>query len=302
MPPTLAFIGRRSRPLVLPAQVTPVAKSPFLLTSRETASDIAYRALCPDQFSGTRERFACVAPIALPLKGLPSPLDVIAQQWEDGPWRLSPVITELSVRCRKCENCLKHRKRLWAARAIDEVNASNRTWFGTLTVNPAERFRCQLLAEQWLLSRGHGAWSKQEPDNKFKALVKVLGAEITKWLKRVRKASGAPLRYLLVSEAHKDGFPHFHLLIHEQALPVTERTLRRQWRLGFSQFVLVDREAPKAAGYVCKYLTKDALTRVRGSVRYGRAHLVARSTERMLSATRSMSGMGRKPWPVTSHE
>lgn len=258
-----------------------------IVMHRSDAADIAYRQMVPDQFTGTRERYDCERPYILKAVGLPSTLDYIEAYNNLDPLG-GKVFVDIETRCRRCDNCLKHRKRLWAARAIAETMASNRTWFGTLTVNPAERFRLSLIADQRSLARGHGPLASSHRSNQFKHLVWAISPEITKWLKRVRAQSGAPLRYLLVSEAHKDGFPHFHLLIHEPSRPVTERMLRRQWRFGFSHWRLVDRMDKRAAAYVCKYLTKDALTRVRGSVRYGRPQLVAASTERMLSVTRAL--------------
>ena len=39
----------------------------------------------------------------------------------------------------------------------------------------------------------------------FRLLAQVSGADLTLWLKRVRKISRAPLRYLAVAERHKSG-------------------------------------------------------------------------------------------------
>lgn len=88
----------------------------------------------------------------------------------------------------------------------------------------------------------------------------------------------APFRFLAVFERHKDGFPHLHLLIHEQGQPLTKSAIQAEWRLGFSQCKLVD-QGPKAAFYVAKYLGKDAATRIRASVRYGNGALSALLTE-----------------------
>ena len=255
-----------------------------VVMSREDAADIRYRQLCPEDFSGTRDRLPCLDPYIL--HGVGKPSAVLTDMWSARPWP-KPIHLDISIRCRKCANCLAHRRRLWTARAIDETRASNRTWFGTLTVAPHERFVSSVRAMQRAKRRGHGDWHMLDAKDQFAHLAAVVNPEVTKWLKRVRAERGVPLRYLLVCEAHKDGFPHYHLLIHEPALPVTERILRKQWRIGFSHFRLVDQNDPRVAGYVCKYLTKDALTRVRASVRYGREQLVARSTERLQSVTRA---------------
>src|SRR5205814_1472707 len=81
--------------------------------------------------------------------------------------------------------------------------------------------------------------------------------------------SAARFRYLLIAEAHKSGVPHFHMLLHEPDVANTVRhaTLRDQWRYGFTNFKLVS--DPRAAGYIAKYLAKDALARVRASKDYG---------------------------------
>ena len=107
-------------------------------------------------------------------------------------------------------------------------------------------------------------------EQRFASIVAAQTPDVTKWLKRVRKESGAKLRYILVAEAHKSGLPHYHMLVHEQVGggQVGERTLRKQWAMGFSKWNLVTDKAP--ARYVCKYLTKAAAARVRASLNYGR--------------------------------
>lgn len=129
-----------------------------------------------------------------------------------------------------------------------------------------------LRAEARLAKRGV-RWAELSPAEQFQARHQEISRDLTTWLKRVRKQSGARLRYLLVAEAHKSGLPHYHALIHERrfSVPVTERVLRHQWNLGFSKFQLV--EGSEAAWYVAKYLAKDARARVRASVRYGNCGL-----------------------------
>ncbi|ATW62975.1 replication initiator [Citromicrobium phage vB_Cib_ssDNA_P1] len=212
----------------------------------------------------------CSRPVELPSIGLPSMLE---------PDR-TPLPVTIMARCRKCPECLAHRRRLWTARAVDEVQASSRTWFGTLTVAPAHRVRLAYRAEAKVLRAGGESLSSLDRSERYRILANELGQEVTKWLKRVRKQSGASLRYLLVAEAHKSGDPHMHILVHEDGDPVTKRMLQDQWRIGFSQWKLVDQD-PGAAVYVCKYLAKDALTRVRASRRYGQPQLVRSLTERI---------------------
>jgi len=196
-----------------------------------------------------------------------------------------PYSIELEVRCRKCGWCLMQRRHLWAHRAIEEYQRSARTWFGTLTLSPESHFRAltharhQTTGEVKYLGKGrvdYGPgrrspvpWDDLSSQEKFCMLVKEHGHELTNFVKRVRKNSGAPMRYLMVAEAHKSGLPHFHILVHEAdfMLPVRKAVLKAAWTEGFTKWSLVT--DPRAAAYVCKYLAKDALTRVRASVRYG---------------------------------
>lgn len=181
----------------------------------------------------------------------------------------NPMWVDMWVKCRKCPACLKLRAREWAYRAKAELAAAPRTWFCTFTLSPAEHHRVQLLATQ-RQARAGTDFETLSAEQRFKARVDVVTQELTRWLKRVRKESGATLRYVLVAEAHKSGLPHFHALLHERAGTVTARTLSGQWKLGFSKFKLVPPDQPGVAWYVCKYLSKSALSRVRASVRYGK--------------------------------
>lgn len=175
-------------------------------------------------------------------------------------------ILEQTVRCRKCPECLRARAAHWSLRAQSELQRSQRSWFVTLTLSPDEHWKVECRAQ---LKYGDG-WSRLAEAEKFRRLSDAAAPLLTKWLKRVRKESGAKLRYLLVVEAHKSGLPHWHLLMHEadEAQPVRKRTLQQQWWHGFSQAKLVDGD-PKTARYVCKYLAKSALARVRASGGYG---------------------------------
>jgi hypothetical protein len=195
---------------------------------------------------------------------------------------------EITVRCRKCANCLKHRARLWTARATAEVAVSHRTWFSTLTLAPDHALRIRYAALKAISAPNDRNSNEAEL---FKAMADQVSDDLTKWLKRVRKNSGARLRYLLVCESHKSGVPHWHALIHEcSEVPVTKRQLDEAWRLGFAKFKLVDGDALPAR-YVCKYLAKSALTRVRASQKYG--DVKERLTERLSDAAALMRGRTR---------
>lgn len=173
----------------------------------------------------------------------------------------------MDVRCRKCVNCKKGRSRMWYARAVTETLAAPRTWFGTLTLHPDHHHLALLRAK--IKARKSGVeWDDLSPEEQFEKVHRQIGVHLQLWLKRVRKNSGAPLRFFLVCERHKSGLPHYHCLVHEvDELRPVKKAVLRDWPLGFTKFKLV-KEA-KQAGYLCKYLSKSAVARVRASARYG---------------------------------
>jgi len=188
----------------------------------------------------------------------------------DGFDRETPITVHMEVRCRRCSKCLKQRQMLWQYRAKAEIAAAPRTWFGTMTLSPEHHWHVQQRATL-RLSRGGTVFERLSSTEQFLERHKEISADVTKYIKRLRKESGASLRYLLVVEAHKNGLPHYHMLIHEVAgsEAVRHATLRGQWPHGHSLWRLVS-DDPKAAGYVCKYLSKAALARVRASCHYGK--------------------------------
>lgn len=194
----------------------------------------------------------------------------IARMGHVTSWADPPCTLEILTKCRRCAVCLRARSLEWTYRAKNELRAAARTWFGTMTLTPREHF---LASCRWQTSKVGRTWAELSPVEQLQAEHEVIGKEITRWLKRVRKESSARLRYMCVVEAHKSGLPHYHILVHEMSPleTVGERTLRRQWKLGHSKFKLV--EGPAVAGYVAKYLSKAAEARVRASVRYGQIGL-----------------------------
>ncbi|TXG98910.1 MAG: hypothetical protein E6R08_03530 [Nevskiaceae bacterium] len=180
---------------------------------------------------------------------------------------------DMEVRCRRCSDCLQHRRRYWARLAEREINVSARTWLVTLTLTPDQQNKAYYAA-CLRLARSAIDFDGLDPEQQFAERVAEIGPEITLWLKRVRKQSGAKLRYLLVVEAHKSGLPHFHLLLHEADVehPVRKRTIVEQWKLGFGHAKLVAQgENRRFAHYVTKYLTKSFLCRARASQKYGKS-------------------------------
>lgn len=189
---------------------------------------------------------------------------------EVGPGTRQPLTVETWVRCRQCASCRKAKAAHWRLRAIEEVKMAPRTWFGTLTFKPEKQF--ELLS----IARHKAAQSAVDFDalsavEQFRGRVSAAGPVVTKWLKRLRKHV-KPFRYLIVAEEHRSGAPHFHILLHEGSAfePIRYAILDASWKAqGFSQWRLVKDDA-REASYVCKYIAKTQLARVRASKEYGK--------------------------------
>lgn len=183
-----------------------------------------------------------------------------------------PITVELNVMCRKCDDCRQRRRALWTARARTECMLAHRTWFGTLTLRPEAHLRMEIEARR-RLHRGGTRWDTLDNVDQFRERHAQISRELTLWLKRVRKNSGAALRVLLVAEAHESGLPHYHTLVHEFAGTCTHRDLSNEWTMGFTNFKLMKPGEFRAVTYATKYLAKSALARIRASKNYGTGYL-----------------------------
>lgn len=175
---------------------------------------------------------------------------------------------ELHTPCRKCDACRRARQSLWSFRAKAETQLAPRTWFGTITLNPEAHRR--FLAQARVDASAAGLDLDLLPfGEQFKRLHAQISRQLTKYIKRVREESNAPIRYLLVAETHKSGIPHYHMLLHEVDADKTVKhaCLEAQWPFGFTKWKLVTDY--NQATYLCKYLSKSAVARVRASVGYG---------------------------------
>ena len=225
------------------------------------------------------------------------------------PERQSATLT-LHTRCRKCSACLRARAKEWRQRAQDEVTqtwlAGGRVWMVTLTCRMDVHHRHLALTRLRLDQQGID-FGGLPPEEQFREAHAPLGAEVTKYLKLIRRNTpvwdtkfvgplrpgpewngkysrryGKPdnwdntpvrYRYLLVTEIHNgggeaDGLPHLHMLLHEMpGHTLRERRLRIRWQHGHAKAKLVTEV--EGAVYPCKYLSKDARARVRASARYG---------------------------------
>lgn len=211
---------------------------------------------------------------------LEGPTVVTVTPGDPGPYELL-----LTVRCRKCDKCRRRRATMWARKAITEVLAANRTWFGTLTLRPDVHHQFVAAARSKAARKGRVDFDALAYSEQFALVHEQIGIEVTKMFKRMRKA-GARFRYMFVVEHHKSGVHHYHVLLHEIAEPIRKATLDRVWPFGFSKWKLADRGS---AWYVCKYLAKSSACRVRASLSYGKtpSGLVCGETDvRMLDGGR----------------
>ena len=320
-PPNITVQDARSADLISPAQVTPphwtVAKTEAKARAQERYRrdlldrskqrsglyplDQVYNVARQGLGRGYRQTGAtrgewdisgtCETPRPVTMDGAPARLSGGRYVRAQGSGR--PLSLILWTRCRRCPPCRDRRRNLWAARARDEVALSTRTWFATLTFAPAAHWLMECRASARLTESGVDL-RKLPRAEAFAEVVKEYGEELTKWMKRVRKNSGARLRYIIVAEPHKSGKPHFHALIHEigTEMPIRHAVLRSAWTLGFTKFKLVERDV-KACWYVAKYLSKSVASRVRASLAYGSGG------DRQTSAQNVHSGgvPDRPTWP-----
>lgn len=182
--------------------------------------------------------------------------------------------TRISVRCRRCKNCLEARRWRWMVRAARETMRSRRTWFVTLTFGPKAR------ASVLTAANAPEARASQQA-----RLASAAGWYVQTFLKRVR-ARDFEVRYMFAPEPHLDGFPHFHGLVHDLRGDLSSRlVLKRDKRTKERRLVAVcpdlenafdagwvDTEQVRDMGairYVTKYIAKGRYGRIRASARYG---------------------------------
>lgn len=175
---------------------------------------------------------------------------------------------DIETACRGCPECLNARAYKWKRRAAIEWAQAPRTWLVTLTFDPQLHVEFEARARAAAAASGF-EWSKLTAAERFARTVSVSGAELTRFVKRLRKNTGSKLRYLLVAEQHKSGKPHFHMLLHEVAgsNSIQWKAIDFAWRGGFMTAKLV--RDIKGAGYAAKYLAKAKGAKVRASLGYG---------------------------------
>lgn len=141
-------------------------------------------------------------------------------------------------------------------RAAWEQSRSKATWFFTFTYGP--------LARANILSRAHALEDGRRSQSE--RLCRAAGTYVAAYMRRLRKG-GLRVKYLAVPEPHRDGFPHWHGLVHDLDGNADWETLTHGWSHGWSVFKIV--RDVGAIGYVTKYIAKERYGRIRASIKYG---------------------------------
>lgn len=185
----------------------------------------------------------------------------------------------MEVRCGRCRWCLNARRREWTDRAIAECTRPEnaRTWFITLTANPATQLRWTGQAYR-RLDEGGTKPDQLDAVEWYQERCKEAGRDLQLYVKRLRKLAKSPLRALWVFERHEgggahDGLPHIHGLLHEsEDGAVNYRLLRAQWLHGFIHAKVLTDDDESVGQYIakcCGYLSKSTGVRIRASRHYG---------------------------------
>lgn len=266
-PPFCLLKRRNGEDLIKQAQVTPMALFhdwQKVATLASTALLAGGRRVSPTTIEWDVSN-GCSDPVLMEFTGRPE-----AEEGEKYvnilPGGRHTLTVEMWVACRKCEHCLRRRRRIWMTRAAAEITQAQRTWFVTLTLSPHKQYQARLWAEK----RDIKYMERSEDDQESERFA-VIFEELQRYFKRIRKNSGATLRYMLVQELHKSGEPHYHTLIHEVSGKLTKEVIQAAWKWGFSTAKLCE---PHSAIYVCKYLQKSQGARVRASLGYGRSRSI----------------------------
>jgi len=161
---------------------------------------------------------------------------------------------------------MRMRQWAWTARAAHEQVFAKKTWFITLTYGPVRR--------REIFASASAADRDLDPEQR---LIAAAGVYVAGYIKTLRNR-GFAFRYLCVPELHRNGFPHFHGLIHDSRGDMAWRDVAEPWvQNGFIVAKLV--QDAKALRYVTKYLAKYRLGRIRSSLKYGTPHDAKRKAE-----------------------
>lgn len=148
---------------------------------------------------------------------------------------------------------MEMRRYHWQCRAVWETMHSEQTCFITLTFGRRAR--------ALIFDRAAKADKQRSSQQR---LFDAAGVEVSDYVRSLRRETGC--RYLFVPEPHKDGFPHFHALVHVSS-GVRLSQLEAPWDRGFGVWKWM-RDAG-GIRYTTKYLAKGRHGRIRASLKYG---------------------------------
>lgn len=188
----------------------------------------------------------------------------IATDGEDGNHAVS-----YQVRCRRCAACRRQAQVTWANRIREEMGNATRTWWITLTFRPEHHATFRRLARAKMPEGSEQDWQEWH--------IRFAKKDVQDFLKRLRKKTSARFRYICVTELHKEklfGFPHFHMFLHEQEQRISKRDIQAAWPLSLGFSHMRERSVQERVGYLLKYITKDNVSRVMCSKRYGPSYLI----------------------------
>jgi len=144
---------------------------------------------------------------------------------------------QISVACRKCEDCIKARKRHWIGRLMAEQQTCHSVWFMTLTIK--------------------GGYDNEDA-------YRLNYADIQKMFKRLRKA-GYRFKYVAVGEyGGEENRAHYHVEIFWQDRPPPAEFNRRKgyeweyWEKG-NACIEIPRSQQACAAYIMDYMNKSNL-------------------------------------------
>lgn len=183
----------------------------------------------------------------------------------------NPTFVDLYVRCRRCETCRANTYRRWYARTMQEMMISQKAYLVTPTFNGEHRNEINVGAVLRMIG--------DDDLTEWGALNKASYEFVKKAFKRVRsrnKRESRPvtLRYLAVSEAHEDGFPHYHILIFaDKRYGLNDCLFTEFVKMGRTTVDLV-KDPQRQVGYCLKYILKSGQHSIRASLNFGSRNLL----------------------------
>lgn len=238
----------------------------------------------------------CAKPIAIS-RSARSDTTLVSGVYIAGSGDPGPLEMVDFVRCRSCERCEAYKMRKWWSRMMREADGClaiespskrggrpvrNRIRLLTLTVRPSDRLLFTQRAFAKSEEKGE-VWASLTRQEQYLRVEQEFAPSLEKFLQKLSRTvhrSCRMFRYVLVPEAHADGFPHWHLLLYELrtgVAQITNAAVEKSWPHGFVYSETVkDRDTGQktavtglfAVRYVAKYIGK-AGGRVRPSQNFG---------------------------------